>query len=60
VFRTDIFIIKSRSFIEEVLGEYFITPKVFTLEDSFQESTSATVPLIFILSPGDDPLEELK
>ena len=56
VLRPDLFVAQTRKFITDVLGDYFITPHVFTLDDSFKESTTPLVPLVFILSPGDDPL----
>jgi len=56
VFRPDLFMAKSKEFINEILGDYFTSSLIFTLEDTFKESISPLVPLIFILSPGDDPL----
>jgi len=54
--RPDLFVAQTKTFIKDVLGEFFITPNVFTLEDSFKESSTPLMPLVFILSPGDDPL----
>ena len=54
--RPDLFVAQTRTFVKDVLGEFFITPNVFTLEDSFKESMTPLMPLVFILSPGDDPL----
>lgn len=56
VLRADLFVAQTRLFIKDVLGEFFITPAVFTLDDTFKESTTPVMPLVFILSPGDDPL----
>lgn len=52
--RIDLFTSGVKRFISEVLGEFFIMPQIFTLEDSFKDS-KPEVPLIFLLSPGDDP-----
>ena len=56
VIRPDLFVAQAKEFIKDILGEFFITPDVFTLEDTFKESTTPYIPLVFILSPGDDPL----
>ena len=48
-----------KEFIEIELGEYFIENPIISLENSYKESTNA-IPLIFLLSPGDDPQDELK
>eukprot|EP00981_Chlorochromonas_danica_P000077 scaffold30_cov166-Ochromonas_danica.AAC.10 len=47
-----------RSYVQDVLGEYFIESPPFDLAGAFQDSTSST-PLIFILSPGADPTDYL-
>jgi dynein heavy chain len=44
-----------RQFVKERAGEEFVTPPAFDLETCFAES-SAFTPLIFILSPGSDPM----
>jgi len=56
VLRPDLFVAQTKKFINDVLGDFFTTPIVFTLDDSFKESTTPVTPLVFILSPGDDPL----
>ena len=42
-------------FVWKTLGEEFTTPPIFSLEDSYDDSSFA-VPLIFILTPGNDPV----
>jgi len=44
--------------ISDDMGREFVEPPAFTLESIFQESKNNT-PIIFILSPGSDPLTEL-
>ena len=46
------------NYIVEQLGESFITPPQFDLNVVYKDSTSTT-PLIFVLSPGADPLNSL-
>lgn len=41
------------------MGEKFIQPPAFNMRQSFNDSTCQT-PIIFILSPGADPMTELK
>ena len=48
-----------KDFIQIELGEYFIENPIISLENSYKESSNQ-IPLIFLLSPGDDPQDELK
>lgn len=57
--RPELFIDKLKTVISNELGPYFISNEIIPLEESFKESSSA-VPLMFVLSPGDDPQEEVK
>ncbi|KAF4799422.1 Dynein heavy chain 7, axonemal [Turdus rufiventris] len=45
-------------FVTEKLGKKFVEPPPFDLAKSYLDST-ATVPLIFVLSPGADPMSSL-
>ncbi|OWK63542.1 Dynein heavy chain 7, axonemal [Lonchura striata] len=46
------------AFVTEKLGKKFVEPPPFDLAKSYLDST-ATVPLIFVLSPGADPMSSL-
>ena len=45
-------------FIVELIGENFVKPPTFELAKIYLESRPTT-PLIFVLSPGSDPLQAL-
>ena len=47
-----------KSFILQNLGKIFIESPVFDLKGSFNDSSS-TIPIIFVLSPGADPISYL-
>jgi dynein heavy chain len=48
-----------RELITQQLGSYFVQNLLVPLDNSFQDS-SITIPLIYVLQPGDDPQEEVK
>eukprot|EP01012_Entosiphon_sulcatum_P030911 TRINITY_DN3847_c0_g1_i1.p1 TRINITY_DN3847_c0_g1~~TRINITY_DN3847_c0_g1_i1.p1 ORF type:complete len:4187 (-),score=787.17 TRINITY_DN3847_c0_g1_i1:47-10915(-) len=47
-----------QDFVEEIMGDKYIQPPTFNLHDSYRDSDPCS-PLIFILSPGADPMDEL-
>eukprot|EP00929_Paragymnodinium_shiwhaense_P038462 TRINITY_DN20312_c0_g2_i4.p1 TRINITY_DN20312_c0_g2~~TRINITY_DN20312_c0_g2_i4.p1 ORF type:complete len:4213 (-),score=1296.02 TRINITY_DN20312_c0_g2_i4:279-12917(-) len=56
--RTDCTVGALQEVIAAKLGREFLEPPSFNLEKSFQDSSSC-VPLIFVLSPGADPMGEI-
>lgn len=56
--RPDRLIFMVYEFIEEQLGSHFVDPPPFNLKDTYDESAN-TIPLIFVLSAGVDPTNQL-
>uniref|UniRef100_A0A182IR22 AAA+ ATPase domain-containing protein n=1 Tax=Anopheles atroparvus TaxID=41427 RepID=A0A182IR22_ANOAO len=46
------------NYVSQTMGEEFITPPILSF-DSIYEQSSATTPVVFILSPGSDPTSDL-
>ena len=57
-FRPDKIIPAVTNYVSHVMGEKFVAPIPFNLEPCFKESDAYT-PLLFILSPGSDPMANL-
>lgn len=57
--RPDMFIILAQALVIQELGKAFLEPPAFNLESLFKESDYLT-PLIFILSSGADPRQEIQ
>ncbi|ETO18471.1 dynein heavy chain [Reticulomyxa filosa] len=56
--RMDLLLPAIQSFVKQSIGEYFIRPPTFDLDGVYKDSSVHT-PIIFILSPGSDPMNEL-
>jgi dynein heavy chain len=56
--RADKIVHAVKQFIVDKMGQEFIEPPQFNLQASYEDS-NPTTPLIFILSPGADPIENL-
>ena len=57
--RPDLIMPAIANFVMDKIGEYFILPPPFDLGNIFKDSTPSS-PLIFVLSPGADPLNALE
>jgi dynein heavy chain len=55
VIRTDKVVLAIQKFVSIQMGDKFIKPPPFDLQSCYSDS-SAVVPLVFILSPGSDPM----
>lgn len=57
--KPELFLTALRGFIIEHLGEEFVKPPILNLEDAYGDSNNLT-PLIFLLTSGNDPHEEVR
>jgi len=57
--RPDLLVPAISNFVVENIGPYFISPPAFDLAVVFKDSGPSS-PLIFVLSPGADPLNALE
>ncbi|XP_075239189.1 dynein axonemal heavy chain 7-like isoform X2 [Convolutriloba macropyga] len=58
ILRPDKLVPKVTSFVSEKLGKNFVQPPPFDLAKSYTDS-NCVIPLVFILSPGADPMASL-
>lgn len=57
-FRPDKLIPALTAFVDKTMGKRFVEPVPFAIEPSYNDS-SATTPLVFVLSAGSDPMASL-
>jgi len=55
VIRPDKVVLAIQKFVAQTMGDKFVKPPPFDLQACYNDS-SAVVPLVFILSPGSDPM----
>ena len=48
-----------RRYVSKALGRFFVTPVITNLKEVFEDSRAHT-PLLLILTPGNDPMEQIK
>mmetsp|Transcript_43860 Transcript_43860/g.42387 ORF Transcript_43860/g.42387 Transcript_43860/m.42387 type:complete len:198 (+) Transcript_43860:538-1131(+) len=60
VFRPDRLESAMQNFVKEAFGNQSIQPAPFSLGNLYQQETSPTDPILFIISPGSDPSAELQ
>ncbi|EFJ31602.1 hypothetical protein SELMODRAFT_86461 [Selaginella moellendorffii] len=58
VIRPDKIVTGINTFVLETMGQRYVEPPAFDLEGAYKDSTPV-VPLIFVLSPGSDPMAAL-
>jgi dynein heavy chain len=58
--RSDKMVMAVQAYVQKALGDFYIEPPLFNLDDVATElSEDPSVPIIFVLSPGADPNTEL-
>ncbi|KAJ5066878.1 intein-containing dynein axonemal heavy chain 10 precursor [Anaeramoeba ignava] len=57
--RSDRLVSSLSSYVSSHLGERFIHPPTLNYADIFHEFSTQTTPIIFVLSPGADPTEDI-
>ena len=48
-----------RRYVLKSLGRYFVTPLIFSLKEVYEDSRYYT-PMLIILTPGNDPMDQIK
>nr|AML30858.1 axonemal inner arm dynein heavy chain 2 [Marsilea vestita] len=56
--RPDLLVLSVNSFVFETMGQRYVEPPTFDLGKVYRDS-SPTIPLVFVLSPGSDPMAAL-
>ena len=57
--KPELFLTAVRGFIIEYFGEEFVEPPILNLDDAYGDSNNLT-PLIFLLTAGNDPYDEVR
>ncbi|CAF4593480.1 unnamed protein product, partial [Didymodactylos carnosus] len=58
-FRVDRIILAVNNYIIKIMGGKYIMPPVINF-DAIYEQSSSTTPVIFVLSPGSDPTNDIQ
>ena len=58
LFRPDKLLLGIQNYVDKTLGRKFIEPPPFDLKSCYDDSEAST-PLLFVLSPGSDPMSSL-
>lgn len=48
-----------KRFVSKSLGKFFVTPIIFNVKDAYIDSKAHT-PLLLILTPGNDPMDQIR
>jgi len=48
-----------KQYIREVMDPHFVNPPLFKIDEAYKNSSKNT-PIIFIITPGSDPLNDLR
>ena len=48
-----------RRYVFKALGKYFVTPIIFSMREVY-EGSAAHMPLLLLLTPGNDPMDQIR
>eukprot|EP00485_Elphidium_margaritaceum_P015545 CAMPEP_0202728930 /NCGR_PEP_ID=MMETSP1385-20130828/185872_1 /ASSEMBLY_ACC=CAM_ASM_000861 /TAXON_ID=933848 /ORGANISM="Elphidium margaritaceum" /LENGTH=4770 /DNA_ID=CAMNT_0049395183 /DNA_START=131 /DNA_END=14440 /DNA_ORIENTATION=- len=58
--RDDRMTLVSKEFISAIMGEQYVQPSTYTMEEVYGSTPDAATPIILMLTPGADPTQTLK